>query len=231
MSQCTKLAASQAALNTLADAIDVVHTDGGVAVLTDELAHFSEVQSALEPVLSALFALTAAGEAVDLDEVSGDLGLLAAERGEFNPAERARPYLERAVEDGEAFREITTKALLLSDIAVRAAKGRAEWCKWEAQVDDDVSPGAVNMDVDSTARHHARQFLRRDPLTVPAEPALYAVQGFRAAGLPLNRSVWRYALDGARAGFVDHQEETEAEERRKAYFANRVAAAFAGEGQ
>ena len=231
MSHSTNSAASQAALNTLSEAICAVHMGGGLAILTDELAHFSEVKRALEPVLAGLFALAASGEPVDLDDVSGDLGLLAAERGEFNPAERARPYLERAVEDGEACREVTTKALLLSDIAVRAATGRAEWCKWEAQVDEDVSPGAVNMDVDSTARHLARQFLRRDPFTVPAEPALYAVQGFRAAGLPLNRSVWRYALDGARAGFVDRQEEVEAEERRKAYFAERVAAAFGGEGQ
>jgi hypothetical protein len=43
--------------------------------------------------------------------------------------------------------------------------------------------------------------------------------------------VWRYALDGARAGFVDHQEEVEAEQRRKAYFVDRVAAAFGGEGR
>jgi hypothetical protein len=71
----------------------------------------------------------------------------------------------------------------------------------------------------------------RDPTIVPAEPALNAVLGFKAAGLPTNRSVWSYALDGARAGFEDHQAHVELETYLRERNTSAVAAAFAGEAE
>lgn len=213
--------------NVLSAAIHAIHASGGMEVLTDQLAHFSDVEAALEPLLSALFQVAADGALPDLEEVNAELGLLESVTG-FNPGTRAWRYLERAVEDGQAYREVTTKAVLVSEAARHAAASRAEWCKWEAQVDDDLSPGAVNMDVDGTARHIARQWLKSDPRVVPAEAALHAVLGFRAAELPMSRSIWRYALDGARAGFEDHQARLEADARQRSYNAERLAAAFAG---
>jgi len=224
-------AGGQGQQDSLPAAINSIHADEGVAILTDALAHFSEVGRALEPVLAAIFAQAGSGGGVDLDEVSADLGLLgAAAPDQFNPAERVRPYLERAVEDGEAFREVVTGALLLSDVVTRAAASRAEWSKWEAVVEADLEAAALNLDVFDAARHIARKWLRRDPMVVPAEPALHAVLGFRAAGLPANRSVWRYALDGARAGFEDHQLHVEVEAAVHARNASELAAAFAEEG-
>ncbi len=212
-------------------AINAVHAAGGLAVLTDPLAHFTEVERALEPLLAALFEAAGNGEALDLEDVNGDLGLLGVRAlGAFNPAERAKPYLERAVDDGAAFREVVTKSLLISNTATFAAASRAEWCKWEALVPEDVTASALNMDAFVVARHIARQWLSRDPLVVPAEPALHAVLGFRRAGLPLNRSVWRYALNGSRAGFADHAEHLEFQAERRARSLAAVAAAFAGEG-
>lgn len=212
-------------------AVDAMHAAGAMAVLTDPLAHFSEVERALEPLLAALFTLASAGEPVDFEEVEGELGLLDGEPDGFCPIARADPYLERAVEDGEAFREVTTTALLLSDVLLRAAAARGEWCKWESITEEDVEAPALNMDVFGAARHLSRKWFKSDPTIVAAEPALHTVLGFRAAGLPLDRSVWRYALDGARAGAEDYRLELEAEARRKAYFAERVAAAFTGESE
>lgn len=210
-------------------AVAAIHGSDGLAILTDELAHFSEVEAVLEPLAAALFDLTAVGEDVDLDEVNGELGLLgSADPDAFNPAGRVRPYLERAVEDGEALHNIGTHALLLLHNAARAAAMRAAWAKWEALVPEDLEPGAVNMDVDGTARHLARQLLKQFPHLAPEEAALAAVLGFRMAGLKADRSVFRYALDGARAGFADHAGLMRCEEQRKAAATSDVAAVFGG---
>lgn len=210
-------------------AVIAIHADDGLATLTDELAHFTEIEAVLEPLAAALFNLAAAGEDVSLDEVNGELGLVDSTRPDgFDPASRVRPYLERALEDGEALHDIGMHALLLLHHAARAAAARAEWTKWEAAVPDDLEPGAVNMDVDGAARHLARQLLKQYPYLTPEEAALAAILGFRMAGLKTDRSIYRYALDGARAGFADHAGHLRWEERRKAAAAEDVADIFNG---
>jgi hypothetical protein len=220
-------------LNGLAAAIEALHASGGLEVLVDYLAHFSEVEAALEPVLAALFVAAASGEEIDLDDVNADLGLLGSRLGTvttFNPADRARCYLERAVEDGEAFREIRGSALLISEVAKRGAAARAEWSKWQAIVPDDLSAPAINGDIYSAAFNIARHWRTHEPYLVAAEPALMTVLGFREAGLPTDRSSWSEALDGARAGFADSAANAKLEAAIRKQDALEVAAAFAGEG-
>lgn len=215
-------AAPEAALDHHVSAVAAeIHAAGGLETLTDDLAHFREVEAAIEPMAALLFEAAFQSMAVDVDMVMDALGLRDADG-----AARVRRIVERAVEDGEAAREVALGGALICD-AANAATCRAEWSKWEAMADDDLGKNAAGLDIYHAARHIQRRLLRHDQATHPMGGALATLTGFRSAGLPLGRSAWRYARDGALAGAEDFKSECEAEAEHLKFVGDAVSGALA----
>ncbi len=218
-------AADTAALDArIAAAVAEFHRAGGLEIAVDPLSYRREIEAALEPVLHALHSVAADGVPIDLDDLYGELGLLPGKA-----VESIRPWIERAVEDGAAKREVLSGVLLISDKIMKAAACRAEWCRWEAFVKDDLTGPALELDILTVARHAMRHWLATDPVCpVPAEAAYATIAGFRAAGLPISRGAWGYALDGANAGRSDFLRGQEVEADRLRLLGDAVAKALAG---
>lgn len=217
--------------DTLRAAIAGIHENNGLDVLIDPLARFEDVETGIEPLTDAVFMLERAGTEVDLEEVMSELGLVgyAGDEDAVEVSARIEGVLERAQDDGRAHAEMTRGLLLLFDGPAEAAQGVAEWRKWSAVTDDDLTAEGLELDVYNVARHIMRRMLAVDPIVVPAEAAWPAISGFRLAGLPIGRGTYRWAMNGAKAGAEEHRSDLEAAREAEEWRASRIAEAFAGQ--
>lgn len=180
------------AVQVAIDATPVLHPDND---------HFAAIDDAAEPLCAALFAAHSAGHLIDQDAVTRRLierdGLDVASRF----VHRFRDALARHAEAGDARFTIEAKLLFKSPRAVLAAAGALGWEIWKAEHPDDLLPAWQDVPVRKVAKHIARRC--RDVLSEslsPEEAAWAAIEGANQTGMPIARTAWSDALEGAWAG-------------------------------
>lgn len=169
--------------------------------LADFDASFAAIEAAVDPIAAVVFTEHAAGREVDQDAIMRALVDRDGLAIESKSAHRIRNTLDRNAEAGDACHAIEEKLLWRSSGAVLAATGALGWEVWRAEHPDDLLPDWQDIPVRRVAKHIARRC--RDVLSEslsPYEAAWAAIEGARRARLPIARTAWSDALEGAFSG-------------------------------